>query len=236
MTRDAAKVISCLVKMPDSSVVCTKELQMVFPSRFLERSLAEIGVEAYVCGFHALVLDQTWYTVGNVIAMIPVNPTSSSVIKIEGVEYTVLTFAAGSVVHKSTKLLKKDTLSYRVYREFMSQGKIPVYFNYLDLGDLFKTAKKHADANVGINPAVSRLISSAISRSRDDKTVYYRRVVKSLNDIKSNPPVYVPLQSVIYSAGNTTSKLLGSHWGAGLGSALVNPTDRIERVEEVLRA
>ena len=235
MTRNARLVLSNLVELPDESVVTKTNLQIVFPNRWIEKGLAEIGTECYVFGFFAIVLDETYYTVCSAIAMMPVSPNSTQVIKIDGVDYSVFDFTKGNIIFPSLRVVKKDTLAYRAYAEFISRGKTPVYMGYLDKGDIFSTAKRYADANVGKNSAVSRIISSAISRDKDDKTIPYRLTIKDKNYLITNPEATVPLQSVLFAPDNTTNKLLGSYWDPGLVSALAYPSDRTERVEDALR-
>ena len=65
--------------------------------------------------------------------------------------------------------------------------------------------------------------------------MYYRSVINNRSDLKKNPPVFIPLRSVVYGATNTTNKLAGSYFNEGVISALVSPSTRIEPIEELLR-
>jgi hypothetical protein len=88
-------------------------------------------------------------------------------------------------------LVKNDVLVYRIYDEYFSKANIPWYFNYEDLGYIFLTAKKHANANVGEDPKVTQLLVSLISRTSADKTLYYRTAVKSREEMrKRNIPFF----------------------------------------------
>jgi len=113
---------------------------------------------------------------------------------------------------------------------------VPWYLDYNDLGHIFDTASSHAGANVGTNPEVTELIVSIIARNSKDRTQYYRSCINSLEELKTNPPVFISMKSVPYAATNTTNKLAGSYFGEGVVSALVSPSEKRERIENLLLA
>lgn len=236
LVRDPDKIREALTELSDGSVVALKECKIYIPSRFAERSLAEIGVDNSIVGIYAIVVDNMYYGVSLINSMIKINPSSTLKIKMLGVEYFEFTFVPGATVIKSNVLIKVDTLVYRIYDEIISKGRVPWYLDYNDLGRIFDTAKSHAGANIGQNSEVTELIVSMISRSKQDKNKYYRTTVNSLEDIKTNPPAYIPLRSVIYAATNTTNKLAGSYFSTSIVSALVSPAERTERIESLLRS
>lgn len=234
LERNASKVHACLQETPDGKLIALKECKIYIPSRFEERGLMEHGVETYIVGVYAIVVEDKYFGVSMVNASIRINPTSASKIKIKGTDYYEFVFAAGSTVIVSLNLVKNDVMAYKIYDEILSKGKIPWYLSYEDLGHIFDTAKEHAGANIGENPEVTELIISLISRSPKDRVKYYRTVAQDDAFIKNTPPAYVALRSVQYSATNTTNKLAGSYFGQGLASALINPSERVERIEEIL--
>lgn len=235
LIRNAKKVQECLQELPDGRLVALKPLKIVVPTRFEDRGLAELGLDSYICGIYCMVVEDKYYAVSLVNAMIRIEPFSTLTIKINGEEHYEFSFRAGDTVFSSVTLVKTDTLVYRIYDEFISKGNIPWYLTYEDLGKLFDTAKKFADANVGENPEVTELIISLIARDATDRTKYYRTTIEDLNYLKSNPPAFIPLKSVIYAATNTTNKLAGSYFNEGVISALVTPSTREERLESLLR-
>ncbi len=235
LVRDRAAALGCLVELPDGRVVTTKQVRIHIPARFAERDLAYVGVDNHILGIYAMIVEDKYYAVSLVNAMIPIDPTETVKIKIDNDEYYEFSFAPGSTVFKSLMLVKTDTLTYKIYDEILSGGRIPWYVGYEELGKIFDTAKKHAGANIGENKEVTQLIASLVARDSKDRTKYYRTTVKELSDLKQNPPVFVPLKSVEYSATNTTTKLGGSYFSLGVVSALNDPSDRVERIEEILR-
>lgn len=235
LIRDPAKVQSYLQELDNGSLVALKPVKIYIPARFTERGLAEVGIETTIVGIYAMVVDDTHYAVSLVNAMMRITPSSTLKIKIKGDDYFEFSFDAGQVILPGVNLVKKDVLVYKIYDEIISKGRVPWYLGYDELGRLFDSAKHHAGVNIGNNVEVTELIVSMISRDRKDKTQYYRKTIESLDELKTNPPVFIPLRSVQYAATNTLNKLAGSYFGLGVVSALVSESTRPERIESILR-
>lgn len=233
--RDGSVIQSCLEETKDGRLIATKPLKIISPSSYVDKDLAEIGTSTYILGIFAIVYDDEYYCTNSVCAMVQIDPTTINKVKIENEEFNEYHFSVGQTVIVSLDLVRTDTLVYRIYNEFISKGKIPWYVSYDDLGHLFDTAFKHAGANIGTNAEVTELLVSFIARDVTDKTKYYRTTINNLSDMLKNPPFFIPLKSVTYAATNTTNKLAGSYMGDGLVSALNNPAERSERIEEILR-
>lgn len=236
LVRDADKVKSVLTELPDGRLVTSKRVCIYIPTRFAERDLAYIGLDNNIVGIYAIVLDNTYYGVSTINAMINIDPSSINRIKIEDEQYFEFVFNPGSTVFKSVNLVKTDVLTYKIYDEIFSNGNVPWYINYQDLGKIFDTARYHAGANIGGNKEVTELIASLVARDPVDRTKYYRTVLESTADLKKKEPMFIGLKSVVYSATNTTNRLGGSYMSTGIVASLVNPSERVERVENLLRA
>lgn len=235
LVRDASKVHAALKELPDGSVVALEPVKIYSPHKYLEKNLVTVGMETYILGIYGITVKDKYLGVSLINAMIQIEPTNTNKIKINGEDYFEFVFDAGAVVFKSTTLVRIDTLVYRIYDEFISKGSIPWYMSYEDLGHIFDSAKKFANANIGSNPEVTQLIASIIVKDPNNRSKYYRTAVKTQEDLKNIPPLFVPLKSVSYSATNTTSKLSGAYFNEGVTSALLNPSDRVERIESLLR-
>jgi len=231
LVRDASKIHNCLTELPDGRLVTTKLLKIYIPTRFEERNLASVGVETYIVGIYAIVLDDTFFAISLVNAMMRIEPTSTMKIEIDGSSYYEFTFDPGSTITPSVNLVKNDQLVYRIYDEIISKAKVPWYISYGDLGKLFDSARYHAGANIGSRHEITELLASLIARSSKDRHKYYRQTIENDNQ----PPTYVSLRSVTYSATNTTNKLAGSYMSTGITSALVTDTERVEKIENILR-
>ena len=234
--RNADKVKLALKELPDGQLLTTEACRIQVPARFSDKNLAQIGIDNYIFGIFALILEDGTYSVCNVNAMIKILPFKVIDTTINGVVYHEFYFEANSVVIANLNLVKRDVLAYNVLEELIFNGNLPWYLNYEDVGKLFDTAKKHADIAIDRNYEVLELITSMIARDANDRTKYYRTTVESENDIFSRPPEYVPMKSVFFSATNTLNKLAGNYFSDGVVSALVTPTREVERIESLLRA
>jgi hypothetical protein len=65
--------------------------------------------------------------------------------------------------------------------------------------------------------------------------VFYRHQFKDTKQLTDKPPEIIALRSVQDGASNTTAKLMGAYLDEGINSALVDPAERLERVEDLLR-
>ena len=133
------------------------------------------------------------------------------------------------------ELVKQATLVYKIFDEFIARGRTPWYLDYNDLAKLFMSADRHAGVNLSTSHAILEMFAAAICRDSADKTKYYRHTVSSQDEIHTRPPVVIALRNITHGATNTTAKLLGSYWNEGLTSALVNPSMKVEAIEELLR-
>jgi len=235
LIRDPDFIHDCLQELPDGKLVAIKEVKIYVPARFEERGLCELGVDNYIVGIYAMVAEDKYYAVSMVNAMLLIQPTSVMKIKINGEDYFEFVFEKGSTIFSSVNLVMNDVLVYKIYNELISKGRIPWYLGYEELGHIFDTAKYHGGANIGQNSEVTELIISIIARDPNDKTKYYRTIVKTKEDLEKTKPTFIPLKSVTYAATNTTNKLAGSYWSTGVVSALVSPSERTERIESILR-
>lgn len=236
LVRDKEKVMATLSVRPDSSVITKTGCKVYFPTRFVDRSLAEIGVNNLCIGLFPIVVEDKYYSLVSVNSMLHLMPSEITKITYQDMEYYELTFVRASIVLQSLALVKDDVVLYRLYEELFSKGKIPWYVGYEDLGKLYETAAKFAGSSVGSNPEVIQLLTSLVSRDKNDRARYYRTTVESRKDLVDKPPVFIPLRSVFWAATNTVNKLAGSYFSDGVTSALLNPSSRVEPIEAILRA
>ncbi len=235
LVRDATKVQSHLHELPDGRLVAKKPCKIYIPVRFAEVQLAEIGIETYIVGIYAMTVEDKFYAVSLVNAMMRIEPTTTTKVEVDGDEYYEFSFAAGATVTPSIRLVRDDTLVYRVFDEIFSKGRAPWYMGLIEMCSVFDTAVKHAGAKVGTRPEVIQLIVSIIARDSNDRHRGFRELLKKQADVLTLKPAFIPLKSVTYAASNTVNRLGGSHFNEGLVSALVNPAERTERIEAIVR-
>jgi hypothetical protein len=235
LKRDRQVAIDNLKALPDGSMLTKKACKIYIPYRYVEYGLAKIGIENHILGVYALVYDDSVYSISLINAMVPINPSQTNRIKVDGEDYLEFVFEANSVVIKNMDLVKTDTIVYLIFEEFYLKGHVPWFIGYKDYGLLLDTAAKHAGTNIAKQREVIQAIASICARSADDRSVFYRSVIKSEEDLVKNPPVFIPLRSVRWAATNTLTKIGGSYFSVGVTSALLSPAERPERIETILR-
>jgi len=232
--RDADRVHASLKELADESLVAVRPLKLYVPVRFAEHGLAEVGIETYVCGIVMYLVEDKYYSISLINAMMRITPTSTLKVTLEEEEYYEFYFEPGSTVIPSLQLIRTDTLVYEIFDELFAKGRVPKYVTYDDMSRIFDTAKKHANANVGGNHEVTSMLVSLIARNAKNRRQYYRQFVTTQSDLTTNPPIWTALYSVTDAATNTLNKLAGSYFHEGVVSALNSPSERKERIETLL--
>lgn len=233
LIRNPKSVLATLHEMVDDSLVTEKGCKIYVPSRFAERGLAFLGAETYIIGICAIVVGDQ-YGVMMVNAMVRIDPAEINRVIVDEDEYFEFVFYPGSVVVPNLNLAKTDTLTYKIYDEIIARAKVPWYLSYFDLAKIFDTARFHAGANIGANKEVTELLVSIIARNPKNRVQYYRQAIEAEDSIGSNPPYYASLKDVTLSATNAVNKLGGGYFRNGTVSAINSPSERTERLEEIL--
>lgn len=233
--RDPKKVRAALVKQPDDSVITTRDVRIYIPARFVEKDLAVITDEVRTVAIFAMVVDDKYYSVSTVNAMMRLKPSGSATVKFDGDSYLEFRFPPGSTVIADTKLVRQDSLVYHIFNEIISKGRVPWYLTYDDLGHLFSTAESHANIRFGKIHSILEMFVATIARDTNDRTKFYRHVYAEKDKRPVTLPTLIPFVSITLGATNTTSRLIGSYMDEGMNSSLVNPSTRTEEMEELLR-
>lgn len=235
LTLSSARIQEDLV-MVDDTFLTKKGCKIYIPCSFEDTGLVTMGEEVLTIGAFAYVIEDKYFSVALASAKILLSPTTIGKVKIADEPYYELYFEPGSIVIANKNLVKDNTLCYYIYDEIESKGNVPEYFTYIHLLRLFEQAPYYAGMKVGANKAHIEFVGASIARSQEDKLVYYREVLSSLDDIRTKPPTYVPFVSVMYNATNTMSRLSGGYFvDEGITASLVNKTERLEPIEELLR-
>lgn len=234
LIRDPIKIHETLSEQGDK-LITTKGCKIYTPVLYEEKGLLSIGTEITILGIFDISVDDKYNGVSLAPTMLRIEPSTINTVDINGDKYYEFVFLPGSVVIADLMAVKDDTLPYHIYDLFIASGKIPFYFTYSDLGDLFSLAEYQAGIKIGANNAVMEMIVAVISRTESDRTKYYRHEISKIADQHSNPPVYIPFSDVSYNATNTTARLIGSYYDQGVTSALINPSQRTENIETILR-
>lgn len=234
MKRDPKKIINAFMDDQANSVwVAKEEIHIVFPKYYLDGKLGSIDSRFNVVGMFGFVVGDSFasYNVGTIM---PLTPGESSIIKIEGKDYYKLTWQAGEVMCPNTNLVLRDVLAFQIYDEFNAKGRVPPYFDNQDHASLSDDTTMFTGVNLGSDPALFGIYNAATTKNPNDLTQPARELYKTQDDFFNMEVARLPLRSVAYGADNTTARLVGSYLSEGVNSALVNPSEQTERIEQLL--
>ena len=235
LQRDRKAVLATLKNEPgDGPVYVTQPTKVYIPERYMDRGMAYLGSENFICGIFGIVVGDK-FALNNVNAMVQTEPDERSKENIMGTSYIVLSYEPGSKLYSTNALVIKDTLVYDIYDEFLNKGKLPWFRNnYDDLAAIFDTAQKHGGTGITKDIEVTSLIVSIMARYKDDMTKYIREF---LNDPeKAKKVTYIGVRNPEYAASSTMGRLSGAYFTPGLVASMVNPSDSIDDIEAIVRA
>lgn len=234
-TRDADKVHAAL-KEVGNQLIAVKECKIYVPEHYMGSFLGSMDDDGVrIIGIYGITVDDKYYATSRCTTMINIDPSIINIVEIDGMNYMEFFFQKGDVVIKNTNLICISTLLFRIYDEIVAKGKVPWYITYQDLCLLFDTAKAHGEVNLGVESAIIEMVGSSMARNSEDKTLFFRHLLKTKADKEKLSPEFVGLRSVAYGATNTTAKLLGAYFQEGMTSALITKSERSESIEEILR-
>lgn len=235
LKRDPDRVHATIIENGDALITKTG-CRIYIPKRFEEKKLATVGEETHITAIFAMVVEDQYYSTSMACATMRILPDITSVVKVGDVEYYEFIFNPGSTITPNVNLVTVSTLVYYIYNEILAKVKIPWYMNYDDLGGLLESAKHHADIRLAPDNIPLEIIAAIVSRNNQNVNQPYRQIRAGRDDVFTNPPMYVPISSVLTQATNTTAKLMGNRFDEGLTSALIDPVeDRVDTVETILR-
>ena len=230
--RDLSKVYAAIEELDNGALAAKKELKLYVPSRFRDKNLLILADEIYTIGIYMLVVEDKYYAVNLTIGMIKIVPDIVNTVFIDSVEHFEFTFYKGTVFIPNTDIVVRNKLPYYVFNEIVARAKVPVYLSYTDLGNLFNTSDKHATVALGSTITIMHMLIAVISRSPDDLRTYFRQVSDKMSYDKV---VYSPIHSSSYGPTNTTARMLGANFSDNVSVALINPSDREENIEKLLK-
>lgn len=234
LIRNAQVIHAVLDNQPKKPVIAKKALTIQFPKRFQEINLAQLGTSTFVYGLFAMI-HGSQYALMNVNAFVELGPAQIDITTIDETEYYNFHYQPGDVVIKTKDLVCRSNLIFESLAEFYFKGKIPWYVGYEDMGKLYDTAEKHSRTSAKILPSVVEYMAAYVARDRNDRTKFVREVSTDKKKINERL-TWVPMSSVYWSAPGTVNKLAGAYFADGVVSALVNPSERVEKIERILRA
>lgn len=225
------KAIHSKLKKSGNKLIATAPLKMYIPERWLDGHLGNRSDNITCLGMFCLVDESNNYSVSSTPNLVGTKPSTTNSVKVEETPYSEFSYDVGDEVLTNINMVRFATLTYWVFTEFISLGKVPFYFSYDDLCQLLSRSKENADANLGVDVSIINLILSSVARDPKDPFRYWRQVKD-----KKGKPKYIGLGNVGYSVPNTLAKLLGAYLSDAQTSALISETQTVEPLERLLRS
>lgn len=211
-----------------------QNLKIYFPKRYLNGKLGNLDERFNTVAMFAVVLEDGSWDFHSACSIIPLTPKTSSLVKINQVDYYELGWEAGDVICPNLNLVQRSNLAFEIYDEFITKTRLPPYMDSIDHSNLLDSLQPFTGVDLGANFALLRIYNATTSRNPKDRTQPARELYEKQSDFHMMEVDRIALRSVAYVADNTSSRLLGSYLAQGLNSALVNPSENIEEIEQIL--
>jgi len=231
-----SKKIKSILNIKGDILSVDEAVTVLFPARYVNKKLAVLGSTVKTLGIFAIVDEHNNYSVFSVPTFIYLTPFKSESIMIGDREYVSLEFQKGDVFTNNINLVKNKQFIYDLFDEFMLRGNIPWFMAYEDVANIFLKTSKYSGSGIGDNPLAMEVLIATTARYSKDKTKFYRNVIKDKAYLKENKPDFVALLDIYHTFTSTGSKLMGSYFKEGVTSALVNPSTKSTKVEEIITA
>lgn len=235
--RDPAYIKSLLVETGDDRIVTKKPVEIIFPENYLTKHLAKLDKDLELLGIFAIVDRKAMkYAVFSIPGMIqaPIQTMRSFTYQEE--VYRVLEYQASDTLILNTNIVADELLDYYIYDYFVALARIPWYMNYLDVLTIYDKDAYYIGKNMVDIPQVIEMILANIARDNQNDKHMYRDRLKSLDEVITRPPTWVPLRNVSLGSVDTYNKIMGSYFDDGLTSALAEKSKKMTRIEKVLRS
>lgn len=233
MKKNVSAIRKVLTETKTGSVVCTKPLKIHFPQRYESVGLSS-QTPAPTCLGLFCILFEDYYCIMNAMAMLAMEPNAVSTFSYMGMDYCEWSFEPGSVFIKTKDLVKNDYIVGKVFDEYISNGNVPYYYDYEDYSKILSSAQKYTGANIGASDGLVAVLTSSIARWPHNKQLQYRQGLDAYKGDKPPNPLYVGLSN-IDAAVSTVAKLRGAYFEAGVRSAILNPSKRLEETDALIR-
>jgi len=228
--RNSNKIKSYLT-VKDDMVITNKRLYIMFPEKFVDKGLSVLSSTCYITGLFAIIDDDGNYSVSKVPTRMSVQPAEIDTVLVNDVPYVVLEIEENTDLIASTTLIKEN-IAFPVYDLFFIQGKIPWYYTYEDIPEIFKNMRKYAGSKSGDNIITYEFLTAIIARDPNNLEVPIREIIKSLEEAN---PKYVGLKNPWFTFKSTLSKVAGAYMKLGLVAAMIHPEKEVSDLESVIR-
>jgi len=221
------------LKASGDQYVATVDLDVYLPKSWMSGALANAGETITSLAVFAIVVGNKYVSSVSCCNLNFV-PDTTSEIMIDDVPYLELHYEKGSAITTTSESVKNAPILFNIYDEFTAKGKKPWYIDGIDEARMMDTASYHAGATPGANRAILEMMVASRYRMAGDRSKYYKEGFKTQKEYDAAIPDVIPARSVTYGATNTSARLMGSYTSDAMNASLVNPSENLESIEELL--
>lgn len=234
--RDPDALHATLKELPNNSLVTTTGCKIYIQESFRSKQLIIFGKRVMIVGFYAMINTDGNYAVSTTPAMMQITPSQTKVVEIKGRNYYEFTFPAGSTVIKELDVVKDNQLLYYLFEEILARGRMAFFYDYVTMGGFFKEMVRYTGTKLVTTASIGEMIVAQIARTEANRRIPLRNAIKNYGDDLKIPYAWIPLRNVIDGSSDTVAKIAGSYTADGLDSAIVNPSDKVQPIERLLRS
>jgi len=205
------------------------KLSVIIPKRYEIYGCLKIQQEVHTLGIFDLIINDKIEKGFFLPAIMIMIPNDIQMKNIDTESYYELTFEKGDIFMKTSYVVQNQALSYVIFKEFISVGKLPKFINYKNAPLMFNSLQEVTGAKLTANPVIYEIIFAYLYRDKKDIMKPYR-----LTNMKDEP-LYIPLKDVAHSAISTTGRIVGSYLNDCITSVIVNESENNSEIEDILR-
>ena len=215
-------------------VSVTADLEVIFPVRYIARSLAEISTSVSVINMYLIKDTNNNYAVTIAPTMMTLEPYNVGDVVVGNVLNKSLTFREGQVFTNNNNVVRDSSFMDTIYDEFFTNGKTPWYYSTDQLADLLVEAKKYTGSNLGNNSLGMEIVTAIVTRDPKNRKVQHRYIRKGREDNYNFTTV--GLRNITDGINNTMGKLVGNYFTVGETSAIVTKEKKTTKISAIIRA
>jgi len=162
-------------------------------------------------------------------AMITIEPSEVGNASINKVPFHKFTLVKGDKFLRTTEIIMNQSLAFICFLEFIFLGNRMEFMDYDFSALMFEVVQTTCGVNFGVERTLFEIIISHLERMPNNLTAYFRS-----SDMKGDS-VSIPMRAVAQAAVSTSSRMMGSYLNDSINSSLVNHSDEVSPIENLLR-
>lgn len=221
----------------DGRVVCTADIEVMFPEQYINKALCDINEEIYCLGIFAFLSPETnQYAVMNIPARVSMPIGQMETVINNDAKYRIVRYQRGDTVISNLNVMQEEQLAYWIFDYFIALAYIPWYMTYNDIVTLYDKDGYYIGRWLRPSSQIVEMLIGNVAHDPVDQRKMYRATLATMEDVTKRPPQWIALKNITLGAVDTYSRIMGAYFDEGLISSLATPSQEITSIEKVLRS